>query len=97
MIFPIASIWAGLRRGAVLARSLGQRGWLRRAYASRGQDLWSGQEMPVVALEVKAYGLLPRLRKWLGRLAGGVECYNCDLDLATYYLYARRLLALRLV
>jgi hypothetical protein len=73
-----------------LARDLGQRGWLRRAYPSRGQDLWSGREIPVVALEVKAYGLLPRLRKYLGALDGEVVCYNCDLDLAAYYLYARR-------
>ena len=73
-----------------LARGLGQRGWLRRAYPSRGQDLWTGREIPVVALEVKAYGFLPRLRKYLGALAGEVVCYNCDLDLAAYYLYVRR-------
>jgi DNA polymerase elongation subunit (family B) len=73
-----------------LAQGLGQRGWLRRAYPSRGQDLWTGREIPVVALEVKAYGFLPRLRKYLGGLDGEVVCYNCDLDLAAYYLYARR-------
>jgi DNA polymerase elongation subunit (family B) len=73
-----------------LARGLGQRGWLRRAYPSQGQDLWTGRETPVVALEVKAYGFLPRLRKYLGGLDGEVVCYNCDLDLAAYYLYARR-------
>ena len=73
-----------------LARALGQRGWLRRAYPSRGRDLWTGREIPVVALEVKAYGFLPRLRQCLGTLPGEVACYNCDLDLAAYYLYSRR-------
>jgi DNA polymerase elongation subunit (family B) len=73
-----------------LARGLGQRGWLRRAYPSHGQDLWTGREIPVVALEVKAYGFLPRLRKYLGALTGEVACYNCDIDIAAYYLYVRR-------
>jgi DNA polymerase II len=73
-----------------LARTLGQRGWLRRAYRSRGKDLWSGREIPVVALEVKAYSFLPRVRKWLGALPGEAQCYNCDLDIAAYYLYIRR-------
>jgi hypothetical protein len=73
-----------------VARGLGQKGWLRRAYPSQGQDLWTGREIPVVALEVKAYALLPRLRKYLGALAGEVAWYNCDLDLAAYYLYVRR-------
>ena len=73
-----------------LAQGLGRRGWLRRAYPSQGQDLWTGLEIPVVALEVKAYGFLPRLRKYLGALTGEVACYNCDLDIAAYYLYVRR-------
>jgi DNA polymerase II len=72
-----------------LARALGQRGWLRRAYPSRGRDLWSGREIPVVALEVKTYGLLPRVRAWLGALPAEVACYNCDLDIAAAYLYSR--------
>jgi DNA polymerase-2 len=73
-----------------LARALGQKGWLRRAYPSRGRDLWTGREIPVMALEVKAYGLLPGVRRWLGTLPAVVAGYNCDLDLGAYYLYARR-------
>ncbi|MFZ5448793.1 MAG: DNA polymerase domain-containing protein [Thermodesulfobacteriota bacterium] len=73
-----------------LARGLGERGLLRKAYPYRGHDLWTGREVPVAALEVKAYGLLPQLRKYLGALDGEVVCYNCDLDIAAYYLYARR-------
>jgi len=72
-----------------VARSLGQKGWLRRAYPAKGKDLWTGEEIPVVALEVKAYGFLPRVRQWLGALPGEVAGYNCDLDIAAYYLYAR--------
>jgi DNA polymerase-2 len=73
-----------------LARALGQKGWLRRAYAARGRDLWTGREIPVLALEVKAYGLLPRVRSWLGTLPAEVAAYNCDLDIAAAYLYTRR-------
>jgi len=73
-----------------LARALGRQGWLRRAYPSRGRDLWTGREVPVTALEVKAYGFLPLVRKWLGALPGEVAGYNCDLDIAAYYLYVRR-------
>ena len=72
-----------------LARALGQKGWLRRAYPSRGRDLWTGREIPVVALEVKAYGFLPRVRQWLGTLPAEVAAYNCDLDIAAAYLYSR--------
>ncbi|MBU4231920.1 MAG: hypothetical protein L6277_04155 [Desulfobacterales bacterium] len=72
-----------------LARILGQKGWLRRAYLSRGRDLWTGREIPVVALEVKAYGFLPRVRQWLGTLPAEVAAYNCDLDIAAAYLYTR--------
>jgi DNA polymerase-2 len=74
-----------------LARSLAKRGWLRRAYPSRGRDLWSGRETPVLALELSAYGHLSRLRAWLGALEGELALYNCDLDLAAYYLYTRKI------
>ncbi|MCL4503381.1 MAG: hypothetical protein M1438_16270 [Deltaproteobacteria bacterium] len=74
-----------------IARTLQSRGWVRRAYPVRGRDLWTGEELPVLALEVRSYGLLSRLRNWLGALPAGMECYNCDLDVATYYLYARGL------
>ena len=67
-----------------------QKGWLRRAYPGRGRDLWTGLEIPVLALEVKAYGFLPRVRQWLGTLPAEVAAYNCDLDLAAAYLYTRR-------
>ena len=86
------SIWAAPRgRLAAIARSLKRRGWISRVYPARGRDLWTGEEIPVLALEVRAYGLLPPLRHWLGSFSAGVACYNCDLDVASYYLYARRL------
>ncbi len=78
-------------RLSAIARTLQGRGWLSRAYPAQGRDLWTGEEIPVLALEVRAYGLLFRLRHWLGTLPAEVECYNCDLDVASYYLYARRL------
>jgi DNA polymerase II len=74
-----------------LAALAGRRGWLRRAYPSRGRDLWSGEEIPVLALELRSYLLLSRLRHWLGALPGELACYNCDLDIAAYYLYSRRI------
>ena len=91
-IFPTASISGGRRHAsAALARTLQGRGWLSRSYPARGRDLWTGEEIPVLALEARAYGLLFRLRHWLGTLPAEVQCYNCDLDVASYYLYARRL------
>ena len=78
------------RRTRDVARTLGQKGWLRRAYPTRGQDLWSGQDIPVVALEIKAYDFLPRVRQWLGTLPAEMAAFNCDLDVASYYLYSRR-------
>jgi DNA polymerase elongation subunit (family B) len=74
-----------------LAQAAGQYGWLSRSYPARGRDLWSGRELPVLALELKSYSFLPRLRHWLGRLPADISCYNCDLDVAAYYLYQRRL------
>lgn len=64
---------------------------LARVYPNRGRELASGEEIPVVALEPRTYGHLPRLRAWLGKLQGQVEVYNADLDLAAYYLYRRGL------
>ncbi len=78
-------------RLSAIARTLQSRGWLSRSYPARGRDLWTGEEIPVLALEVRAYGRLFPLRHWLGTLPAEVACYNCDLDVASYYLYDRRL------
>ncbi|MDD2903752.1 MAG: DNA polymerase domain-containing protein [Syntrophales bacterium] len=65
--------------------------WARRVYFSRGRELWSGEEIPVLALELKSYAHLSRLRGWLGAQKEGLTGYNCDLDLAAYYFYRRKL------
>lgn len=78
-------------RLSAITQTLQSLGWVRRSYPARGRDLWSGEEIQVLALEVRAYGLLYRLKNWLGALSAEVACYNCDLDVATYYLYVRRL------
>jgi DNA polymerase elongation subunit (family B) len=65
--------------------------WLKRAYPTRGRDLGSGEEIPVWALELNTYGHLPQLRAWLGKREGVLEAYNCDLDVAAYYLYRKRI------
>ena len=74
-----------------LARVWGKGGWVGRVYFTRGRELWSGEEIPVLALELKSYAQLPRLRSWLGAQKEGLAGYNCDLDPAAYYLYHRRL------
>jgi DNA polymerase elongation subunit (family B) len=74
-----------------LAREAARRGWIKRYYVHRGRDLWSGEDLPVVALELASCAHLGRLRGWLGALKEGVEVYNADLDRACYYLYSRRL------
>jgi|UniRef100_A0A7V6DR98 DNA polymerase elongation subunit (family B) len=70
---------------------LEDRRWLRRTYPTQGRDLGSGEEIPVWALELNTYAHLPQLRAWLGRGEGGLEAYNCDLDVAAYYLYQKKI------
>ncbi|RJR48124.1 MAG: hypothetical protein C4567_00320 [Deltaproteobacteria bacterium] len=74
-----------------LSRAWSRRGGVRRIFAARGRDLWSGEEIPVLALELKSYAHLPGLRNWLGTQKEGLAGYNCDLDPAAYYLYTRKL------
>jgi DNA polymerase elongation subunit (family B) len=87
------TVYLGGNRGQVrqAIQILEGRRWLNRSYPTRGRDLGSGDEIPLWALELKAYGHLPRLRAWLGQKEGTLACYNCDLDVATYYLYHHRL------
>ena len=66
------------------------RHWVKRVYRAYGRELQSGREIPVLALELRAYAYLAPLRGWLGREAQ-LECYHGDLDVAAYYLYQRRL------
>jgi DNA polymerase elongation subunit (family B) len=70
-------------------QALEGRRWLKRAYPTRGRDLGSGEEIPVWALELNTYGHLPQLRARLGKREGVLEAYNCDLDVAAYYLYRK--------
>jgi DNA polymerase-2 len=90
--FPY-TVYLGGNRGQVrqAVQGLEGRRWLNRVYPTRGRDLGSGAEMPVWALELKTYGHLAPLRAWLGRKEGSLAGYNCDLDVAAYYLYRRRL------
>ncbi|MFA5112059.1 MAG: DNA polymerase domain-containing protein [Desulfobaccales bacterium] len=73
-------------------RRLGQawesRGWVRRTYPASRLGL-EGRELPVLALELRGYNHLPRLRAWLGNQKD-LACYNCDLDPAAYYLYTKK-------
>ncbi|MBM4295796.1 MAG: hypothetical protein FJ126_12965 [Deltaproteobacteria bacterium] len=74
-----------------LAREAGRRGWVKRHYPHRGRNLWSGEEIPVVALELASYAHLSRLRGWFGGLKDELAVFNADLDISAYYLYSRRL------
>jgi DNA polymerase-2 len=90
--FPYLVYLAGPQaRLARLAQAFQGRGWVRRSFEARGRDLWSGSEISVLALELKAYSFLPRVQAWLGKLKEEAGCYNCDLDVSAYYLYARGL------
>jgi DNA polymerase II len=86
--FPY-TVYVGGKRDQVhrAAQALEGRRWLTRAYPTSGLDLGSGEETPVWALELKTYGHLPRLRAWLGKQEGVLDGYNCDLEVAAYYLY----------
>jgi hypothetical protein len=54
-----------------------------------GQEFWSGETIPVLALEVADYAMLPRLLRRLPEFEDRLTLYNCDLPLAQYYLYGR--------
>jgi DNA polymerase-2 len=86
-------VYVGGNHGQVCraVQTLEERRWLKRAYPTRGRDLGSGEEMPVWALELNTYNHLPQLRAWLGKREGVLEAYNCDLDVAAYYLYRKGL------
>ena len=90
--FPYVAYLGGIKeRLQALARAWKKGGWARRVYFTRGRDLWSGEVITVLALELKSYAHLSRLRTWLGAQKNGLTGYNCDLDLAAYYLYRRGL------
>ncbi|MGQ9688886.1 MAG: hypothetical protein ACUVXF_08895 [Desulfobaccales bacterium] len=72
-------------------QALGKRRWLARAYPATARDLGSGEEIAVWALELRTYAYLSHLRVWLGKQEGILEAYNCDLDVAAYYLYRQGL------
>jgi DNA polymerase-2 len=63
----------------------------RRCALTTRRDFWSGARVPVLALEVTDYRLLPELRRRLPTFEPSLTFYNCDLPLPQYYLYCRRL------
>jgi hypothetical protein len=79
---------ADLRR---LARLTLRRRLCRRCALTMRRDFWSGVRVPVLALEVTDYRLLPELRRRLPTFEPSLTFYNCDLPLPQYYLYCRRL------
>ncbi len=90
--FPYRVYLAGSQARLLhLAQVFQGRGWVRRVHQARGRDLWSGEEIAVLTLELRFYRYLSRLQAWLGKLKEELACYNCDLDISAYYLYARRL------
>ncbi|MFZ2089707.1 MAG: DNA polymerase domain-containing protein [Desulfobaccales bacterium] len=88
--FPY-TVYVGGNRDQVRreVQALERRKWFTRTYPTRGRDLGSGEEMPVWAMDLKTYAHLPQLRDWLGKKEGILAAYNCDLDVAAYYLYRK--------
>jgi DNA polymerase family B len=65
----------------------------RRCALTTRRDFWSEARVPVLALEVIDYRLLPELRRRLPAFEPHLTFYQCDLPLAQYYLYCRQLFA----
>lgn len=74
-----------------LAAALQARGWIQRASWDQKVELWQGQTLTVLGLELRAYRDLPRLLTYLGTLEEGFSFYNCDLSIPAYYLYVNHL------
>jgi DNA polymerase-2 len=88
--FPYCVYLAGPQARLLrLTRAFQSQGWVKKVYQAQGRDLWSGEEIPVLALELRFYRYLPRLQAWLGKFKEESACYNCDIDISAYYLYSR--------
>jgi DNA polymerase II len=75
-----------------LARETLHAGLCHHAFMTTRQEFWSGDIVPVLALEVADYKRLPHLVRQLPHWEERLTFYNCDLPLAHYYLYCRQLL-----
>ncbi len=75
-----------------LAAQLRSRHWVQHAYVKDKIDFATGLTRPALCLEVATYEQRPRLLAFLGALEEDFAFYNCDLDIASYYLYCRGLL-----
>ena len=86
--FPIYA--AGKRRVLErLAEAAVQKGFASNSSWLRKKELWSGEEVEVLALEISDYDRLPRLLRKLPSLEDTVAFFNCDIPLSQYYLYSR--------
>ncbi len=72
-----------------LAEAAVQKGFACASSWQKRKELWSGEEIEVLALEISDYDRLPRLLRKLPFLEDAVSFYNCDIPLAQYYLYSR--------
>jgi DNA polymerase-2 len=62
-----------------------------RCELTRQREFWSGEFVTVLALEVSDYQMFPRLLQRLPEFESRLTFYNCDLPLAQYYVYCRKL------
>jgi DNA polymerase-2 len=86
--FPIYA--SGKRRVLErLAEAAVQKGFASNSSWLRKKELWSGEEVEVLALEISDYDRLPRLLRKLPSLEDTVSFFNCDIPLSQYYLYNR--------
>jgi DNA polymerase-2 len=92
-LFPI---YAAGERGMMerLAEAAVQKGFARSSSRQRRKELWRGEEIEVLALEISAYDRLPRLLRKLPFLEDTVTFFNCDIPLSQHYLYSRGLFPL---
>jgi len=86
--FPLYA--AGKRRILErLAETAVQKGFASGYTWEKKKELWSGQEIEVLALMISDYDRLPRLLRKLPFWEDTLSFFNCDLPLGQYYLYSR--------
>jgi DNA polymerase-2 len=63
----------------------------RRCTLTTRRHFWSGARVPVLALEVTDYRMLPEVRRRLAAFEPHLTFYQCDMPLPQYYLYCRNI------
>jgi DNA polymerase-2 len=84
--FPSVYVEGNHQILGMLAWEVQKRGFIDRLKWTKRKDLWTGEQRPVLELQICDSSLLPRLRK-LAASRRELTFYNIDIPTPQYYLY----------